>query len=60
MLVNLLIPRGAIFSVAAIWRHRYATMNRAAYWHAVLVTLALVFMTGFGLCWGLIGIRTWA
>ena len=35
-------------------------MNRRAYWHAVLVTLGLLFVTGFFLSWGMIGIRIWA
>ncbi|RXK53237.1 class A beta-lactamase-related serine hydrolase [Oleiharenicola lentus] len=60
MLDTLLIPLSATFCVAGLWRHRKTPMNRVAYWHAVLVTLGLVFITGFGLAWGLIGIRTWA
>ena len=60
MLVTLLIPLSAICSVVGLWRHRKARMNRVAYWHAVLVTLGLLFITGFGLSWGLIGIRLWA
>ncbi|MEO6992015.1 MAG: serine hydrolase domain-containing protein [Lacunisphaera sp.] len=60
MLVSLLIPLSTIFSLVAVWRHRKTPMNRVAYWHAVLVTLGLVFITGFGLSWGLIGIRIWA
>ncbi len=60
MLCTLLIPLSAIFSVVGLWRHRKTPMNRFAYWHAVLVALGLVFITGYGLAWGLIGIRTWA
>ncbi len=59
MLTSLLIPIAALFSVVAVWRHRYATMNRWAYWHAVLVTVGHVFMTGFFASWGLIGVRMW-
>lgn len=60
MLDTLLIPLGAIVNVWLLWRHRRVQMNRVAYWHAVLVTLGLWFITGFGLSWGLIGIRLWA
>jgi len=60
MMVSYLIPLGALLGAFAIWRHRQATMNRVAYWHAVLVTVSLIFMSGFGLCWGLIGMRLWA
>lgn len=59
MLASLLIPLGALGSVLAVWRHRRASMNRFAYWHAVLVTLGLVFIAGFFLSWGLIGVRMW-
>lgn len=60
MLDTLLLPLSAIFSTVGLWRHRKTRMNRVAYWHAVLVTLGLWFLTGFGLSWGLIGIRLWA
>lgn len=60
MLVTLIIPLSAILAAASLWRHRRTPMNRFAYWHAVLVTLALLFISGYGLAWGLIGIRTWA
>lgn len=56
---SLAIPLGAVLSVVSVWRHRKVTMNRVAYWHAVLVTLGLVFVTGFFLNWGVIGLRTW-
>jgi CubicO group peptidase (beta-lactamase class C family) len=59
MLTSLLIPLGALGSVVAVWRHRRAPMNRFAYWHAVLVTLGLVFMAGFFASWGMIGLRMW-
>ena len=60
MLGTLLLPLSAILNVVGLWRHRKTTMNRVVYWHAVLVTLGLVFITGYGLVWGLVGIRTWA
>lgn len=60
MLDTLLLPWSAIMTVTGLWRHRRTPMNRVAYWHAVLVALGLVFITGFGLAWGLIGLRTWA
>jgi CubicO group peptidase (beta-lactamase class C family) len=60
MLGTLLIPLSAIFTAVGLWRHRKTPMNRFAYWHAVLVALGLLFITGYGLAWGLIGIRTWA
>lgn len=60
MLDTLLIPLSALLAAVGLWRHRRTPMNRFAYWHAVLVTLALFFITGYALAWGLIGIRTWA
>jgi CubicO group peptidase (beta-lactamase class C family) len=60
MLDTLLIPLSAVLTAVGLWRHREMSMNRFAYWHAVLVTLGLFFITGYGLAWGLIGIRTWA
>lgn len=60
MLTSLLIPLGAVLSVVAVWRHRKATMNRVAYWHSVAVALGLVWLTGFCLHWGMIGLRMWA
>jgi len=60
MLGTLLIPLSAILAAVGLWRHRKTPMNRFAYWHAVLVTLSLLFITGYGFAWGLIGIRTWA
>jgi hypothetical protein len=59
MLTSLLVPLAAIFSVVSVWRHRRAPMNRFAYWHAVLVTLGLVFLAGFLFSWGLVGVRMW-
>lgn len=59
MLTSFLIPLGAVLSVAAVCRHRKAMMNRAAYWHSVAVALGLVFLTGFCLHWGIIGLRMW-
>ena len=59
MLTSLMIPLAAILSAIAVWRHRRAAMNRGTYWHAVLVTLSLIFMTGFFLSWGMIGLRFW-
>ena len=59
MLTSLLIPVATLGSVVAVWRHRRAVMNRFAYWHAVLVTAGLVFLTGFMLSWGLVGVRMW-
>jgi hypothetical protein len=60
MLDTLLLPVSVIMSAVGLWRHRRTPMNRFAYWHAVLVTLGLAFITGYGLAWGLIGLRTWA
>lgn len=59
MLTSLLLPIAAIGSVVVVWRHRRAPMNRFAYWHAVLVTLGLVFIAGFFFSWGLVGVRMW-
>ncbi len=59
LLTSLLLPVAAIGSVVEVWRHRRAPMNRWAYWHAVLVTLGLVFQAGFFAVWGMIGLRMW-
>lgn len=59
MLMSLLLPMATILSAVAVWRHRRTPMNRWAYRHAVLVTTALVFLSGFLGVWGLIGVRMW-
>lgn len=59
MLTSLLLPLAALGSVVAVWRHRQAAMNRFVYWHAVFVTLGLVFSTGFFFSWDLVGVRIW-
>jgi len=35
-------------------------MNRMAYWHSVLVALAMVAVAVYYGYWGLLGIRLWA
>jgi CubicO group peptidase (beta-lactamase class C family) len=60
MLMTLLVPLSAIASTVTVWRNRRTPMNRVAYWHAVVVTCALLFVTGFFWSWELIGIRLWA
>lgn len=59
-LMSLLLPAGALLGAAAVWRHRQTPMHRVVYWHAVAVTAALVFLTGFGANWGLVGVRVWS
>jgi hypothetical protein len=60
MLMTLLVPLSAIASAMTVWRNRRTPMNRVAYWHAAIVTCALLFVTGFFWSWELIGIRLWA
>ena len=50
----------AAASVYAVYRARTVPMNRAAYWHAVLVTAAMAAYTIYMAYWGQIGICLWA
>ena len=61
--VCLLTVLFAILSVAAVvtvFRARRADINRAAFVHAVLVTISVCTWTAYLLYWGLIGLRTWS
>jgi hypothetical protein len=54
-----------VFAVAAaaglyfVYQARHAAMNRLAYWHSVLVAVAVAVVAGYMGYWGLIGLRLW-
>jgi len=60
MLVSIAFPLAAVASLYVMYRERSATMNRMAYWHSVLVALAMVAVAVYYGYWGLLGIRLWA
>ena len=47
-------------SLYLVARHRHTPMNRVAYWHSVLVALAVSTVAVYMGYWGLIGLRLWA
>jgi CubicO group peptidase (beta-lactamase class C family) len=59
MLASLAFPIATAASVYVIFRNRNAVMNRAAYWHSVLVTIAMLAVVIYYGYWGYIGLRLW-
>jgi len=60
MLSSLVFALTAAASVFVVYRERRATMNRVAYWHSVLVAVAVAADAIYLGYWGLIGLRLWA
>jgi hypothetical protein len=60
MLSSIAFALTAAASLYVVYRERHATMNRVAYWHSVLVALAVVADAIYLGYWGLIGLRLWA
>jgi hypothetical protein len=59
MLATIAFPLAAVMGLYAAFHERNTPMNRAAYWHSVLVALALVAAAIYYGYWGLIGLRLW-
>ena len=59
LFVSIAFPLTAVVSLYVVYRARAADMNRMAYWHSVLVALAMVAVAVYHRYWGLIGLRLW-
>ena len=60
MLSSIAFPLVAAASLYVVYRERSTAMNRIAYWHSLLVAVAMAGVAGYMGCWGLIGLRLWA
>jgi len=60
MLSSIAFALTAAASLWVVYRERHAAMNRAAYWHSVLVAVAVAADAIYLGYWGLIGLRPWA
>ena len=60
MLTSIAFPISVAASLYIVYRERRAPMNRIAYWHAVLVTMAMTAVAIYYGYWGLFGLRFWA
>ena len=60
MLSSIAFALTAAASLYLVARHRHTPMNRVAYWHSVLVALAVSTVAVYMGYWGLIGLRLWA
>ena len=60
MLSSIAFPLAAAASLYVVYRERSTAMNRIAYWHSLLVAVAMAGVAGYMGCWGLIGLRLWA
>ena len=60
MLSTIAFALAAAASLYVVYRERFTAMNRIAYWHSVLVAMAMAGVAGYMGCWGLIGLRLWA
>jgi hypothetical protein len=50
----------ALAGLVVAYRERKAPMNRGAYWHSVLVGMAVTAVAIYYGYWGLVGLRLWA
>jgi hypothetical protein len=60
MLSSIAFAFAAAASLYIVFHECHAPMNRAAYWHSVLVAAAVAANAICLGCWGLIGLRLWA
>jgi hypothetical protein len=60
MLLSFAFALTAAASLYVVYRARHAAMNRVAYWHSVLVAVAVAADAVYLGCWGLIAVRLWA
>jgi hypothetical protein len=60
MLSSIAFALAAAASLYVVYRERHAAMNRMAYWHSVLVAVAVAADAIYLGYWGLIGLRLWA
>ena len=60
MLSSIAFALTAAASLYLVVRHRRTPMNRFAYWHSVLVAVAVSTVAAYLGYWGWIGLRLWA
>jgi hypothetical protein len=60
MLASIAFPLTAAASLYVGYRERRTPMNRFAYWHSILVAMAVSGVAIYMGYWGLIGLRLWA
>jgi hypothetical protein len=60
LVLSVAFPLTTAASLYFIFRERSAPMNRAVYWHSILVAVAMAVATGYLGYWGLLGLRLWA
>ncbi len=60
MVMSIAFAVTAVASVYVVYQARKAVMNRAAYWHSVLVAMAVAVAALYMWYWGWIGLRLWA
>lgn len=60
MILSIAFPLVALAGLFVAWRARKTPMNRVAYWHSVVVAVAIVGVAVYYGYWGLIGLRLWA
>jgi hypothetical protein len=59
MLTSIAFALTATASLYLVYRHRRTPMNRIAYWHSVLVAVAVSTAAAYMGYWGVIGLRLW-
>ena len=59
MFSSILFALAAAASLYFVYRARHAAMNRLAYWHSVLVAVAVALVAFYIGYWGWIGLRLW-
>jgi CubicO group peptidase (beta-lactamase class C family) len=59
MFSSIIFALAAAASLYFVHRERHAAMNRLAYWHSVLVAVAVAVVALYMGYWGLIGLRLW-
>jgi hypothetical protein len=59
MLSSIAFALAAAVSLFVVYRERSAAMNRMAYWHSVLVAVAVAAVAVYMGYWGLIGLCLW-
>ena len=60
LLASLAFALTAGASLYVVYRDRRVAMNRVAYWHSILVAVAVAAAASYLGYWGLIGLRLWA
>ena len=60
MILSLVFAATAFWGLVVALKARGEQMNRAAWWHSLLVAAACSSIALYLLYWGMIGLRSWA